>query len=417
MIPRKILKTIQQTTLLTNHFVTKMAGVAVLFLGLLLLSSCATKGFIRPTLPADASFNPEAGRGGWLLVKLKVNGGEELSFVVDTGAPQTILDRSLEPRLGKRLGTKKLRYSFYQNTSGGIYAAPHLYLCNTPLLTDDRILTDDLHQKISTGVDGILGMDCLRHYCIQFDFASRKMRFLDPGSQSNENWGKAFPLTILFGCVFTRMDFFGQGSVYARLDTGFIGGVDVSVSPRQFRNVVKRQTPVEMVTPEGQTMQTACVGCFEKAAFGGETYTNFAIAKWSSVSLSARTLIGLQFLGRHCVTFDFPKRMLYLKQESVGPLASGFFLTIEAEKFLAGLGKADQLPGLSNKPAGDLQAAKMRFSGAYPFSQGFDFHKTGDSSVYHYDVLQAFQNGPWKLKKAWRTDQNGKMIEEYPLKP
>jgi hypothetical protein len=383
-------------------------------LSLLFLCSCATKNSVSLQLPADASINPEAGRGGWLLIKLKSDSGEELSFVVDTGAPQTILDRSFEPALGKRLGMKKLRYGFYQTTSGGIYAAPRLYLGNTQLLTGDRILTDDLHRKISPGIAGILGMDCLRHYCVQIDFDSRRVRFLDPDRPGNEEWGKAFPLTILFGCVFTRMDFFGRGSVYARLDTGFIGGVDVSVSPRQFRKEVKRQTPVMMVTSQGQTKETECVGCFEKGIFGGETYTNLAMAEWSSMPLSARTLICLQFLARHRVTFNFPKRTMYLKQESVGPLSSGFFLSIEAEKFLAGLGKAEQLAGLSDRPPGDLRAVKIDCSGTFPFFQSFDFHKTGDSSVYHYDVVQAFQNGPWKLQRAWRTDRNGKTIEEYP---
>ncbi|TMP97794.1 MAG: hypothetical protein E6L09_12645 [Verrucomicrobia bacterium] len=31
-------------------------------------------------------------------------------------------------------------------------------------------------------------------------------------------------------------------------------------------------------------------------------------------------LIGLQFLARHLVTLNFPKRMMYLKRTSVGPL-------------------------------------------------------------------------------------------------
>ncbi len=383
-------------------------------LSLLLLCSCATKNSVPLQLPADAGINPEAGRGGWLLVKLKSDSGEELSFVVDTGSPQTIFDKSLEPVLGKRLGTKKIRYGFYQATSGGMYAAPRLHLGNTQLLTGNRILTDDLHQKISTSIAGILGMDCLRHYCIQIDFDSRRVRFLNPDCPANDEWGKAFPLTILFGCVFTHMDFFGWGNVYARLDTGFIGGVDASVSPSQFRKEVKRQMPVMMVKSQGQTKETECVGCFERCVFGGETYTNLAIGEWNSVPLSARTLVGLQFLARHRVTFNFPKRMMYLKQESVGPLSSGFFLSIEAKNFWVGLGKANQLPGLSNQPTGSLQATKVDCSGTFPFTQGFDFHKTGDSSIYCYEVVQPFQNGPWKLQKAWRTDRDGKTIEEYP---
>ncbi len=56
-------------------------------------------------LPADVSMNKEAGRGNWLFVTLRLESGEELPFFVDTGMTLTLLDKSLEPKLGKRLGT------------------------------------------------------------------------------------------------------------------------------------------------------------------------------------------------------------------------------------------------------------------------------------------------------------------------
>jgi hypothetical protein len=381
--------------------------------GFVLLCSCATQNSVHPNLPAETSFNQEAGRGGWLLVKLHLENGEELLFVVDTGSPDTVLDKSLETKLDKRLGTKKIHYGFYKNTTGGMYAAPRLFLGNTQLLTGDRILTEDLHQKISPGVAGILGIDCLRHYCVQFDFADRKLRFLDPDHPSSEDLGKPFPLTLLFGCVFTRADFFGQGHVFSRLDTGYIGGIDASVNPKQFRRILQKQKPVMTATAPAKTVETASIACFAKGGFGGETYTNLTIAEWNSVPWSAQTLIGLQFLARHLVTFDFPNRMMYLRQESVGPLSSGFFLSMEAEHFLVELEQKDQLPGLSNNPQGDLNAPRINSSGTYPFSQSFDFQKTGDTSNYHYTVVRASQDSPWKLQKTWRTDANENIVEEY----
>jgi hypothetical protein len=107
--------------------------------------------------------------------------GKELLFAVDTDAPFTLLDKSLEPILGKRFGTTKAVYIYYGKATQDVYEAPKLYLGGTQLLTADQVVTDDL--KVF-GSDlpfmGILGMDCLRHYCIQLDFAAGKMRFLDP---------------------------------------------------------------------------------------------------------------------------------------------------------------------------------------------------------------------------------------------
>jgi hypothetical protein len=36
---------------------------------------------------------------------------------------------------------------------------------------------------------------------------------------------------------------------------------------------------------------------------------------------TGENFIGLRFLARHLVTFNFPKRMLYLKRVSIDPLA------------------------------------------------------------------------------------------------
>jgi hypothetical protein len=70
---------------------------------LLLLCSCATGKPTRSQLPADVAFNKDAGRGGWLFVTLRLESGEELPFLLDTGAPWTFFDKSREPKLGKRL--------------------------------------------------------------------------------------------------------------------------------------------------------------------------------------------------------------------------------------------------------------------------------------------------------------------------
>ena len=67
---------------------------------LLFLCSCATT---HPPLPAHVPMNKEAGRGGWLIVPVRLENGEPLPFIVDTGCPVTCFDKSLEPRLGRRL--------------------------------------------------------------------------------------------------------------------------------------------------------------------------------------------------------------------------------------------------------------------------------------------------------------------------
>jgi hypothetical protein len=52
----------------------------------------------------------------------------------------------------------------------------------------------------------------------------------------------------------------------------------------------------------------------------------------------------------------------------------------------------------------------------YPVSRTFEFKKYGaDLSTYHYTVVKPSTNSGWHLRKAWRTDKNGRLVEEYPV--
>src|SRR5580658_8439889 len=80
-------------------------------------------------LPADIVMNPEAGRGGQLNITIRLADGQQLPVLVDTGANATVLDKSLEPKLGKRLG-KGLASGWGAKGTADLYAAPKLYLGN-----------------------------------------------------------------------------------------------------------------------------------------------------------------------------------------------------------------------------------------------------------------------------------------------
>lgn len=77
---------------------------------------------VGSTLPAEVTINQEAGRGGWLIVTLRLEGGEELPFVVDTGTSGTFFDKSLERKLGKPLGTAVFQ-SWGAKKTNNVYAA------------------------------------------------------------------------------------------------------------------------------------------------------------------------------------------------------------------------------------------------------------------------------------------------------
>jgi len=59
-------------------------GTLGLFWGLTLLCCCTAENTAGSSLPTEVTINQEAGRGGWLVVTLRLESGGELPFVLDT---------------------------------------------------------------------------------------------------------------------------------------------------------------------------------------------------------------------------------------------------------------------------------------------------------------------------------------------
>jgi hypothetical protein len=97
---------------------------------------------------------------------------------------------------------------------------------------------------------------------------------------------------------------------------------------------------------------------------------------------------------------------MYLKQFSVGPLVDEAAETAMA--FLKDLKKKGQMPGWSKDETG-----QTRFPEINSNSVTANIAKEGDPSIYHYSVGRTSKSDTWKLQRAWRTDQNNKVIEEY----
>ena len=50
-----------------------------------------------------------------------------------------------------------------------------------------------------------------------------------------------------------------------------------------------------------------------------------------------------------------------------------------------------------------------------PVAVEFEMRKRSATSAYHYTLAFPPQGGEWKLRKAWRTSPEGRVMEEYPV--
>jgi hypothetical protein len=390
--------------------ISKFCAVGTI-LSLLALCSCAT---IQPPLPAEVSMNKEAGRGGWLIVMVRLESGEPLPFIVDTGCPVTCLDKSLEPKLGKRL-TDAIFLNLGVSHRGGAHPPPRLYLENTPLLKAGTfVVTMDCKPWSAPArlpFLGSLGMDVLKHYCIQLDFQNGQLRFLDSKHANKKDWGKPVHLTnIGDGCIAISENLVGAKGPASLIDTGC--DHDGFLATKLFQQWTNHATPPangEARAPNG--------------TLGGETYHELdlsGLAKTNHDSHSRFNIIGLHVLSQNLVTLDFPERTMYLKRTSDWPLANkdteaaAASVAKSAAEFSKSLKQKGQLPGWAQNDSVRKTVFHFHYTDDLDFVT-FDEQKEGDLSVYHYTFTRASQNSPWRLQKAWRTDQDNKMIQEFPV--
>jgi hypothetical protein len=375
-----------------------LAVIRIFCLGL--LCSCAAAHSIHPNLPAETAFNEDAGRGGELLLTLHLQSGEDLLFLVDTGSSGVLLDRSFEQRLGRCFWTEKMHGAFGIQKMR-LFRGQNLYLGNTQLQTGNWIWTADLRMLSSAlsqsthnrPVMGILGMSCLKHYCIQLDFTTDTMRFLDSSGIKNVDLGKALPLHTLAigaGCFSIRENLAGVRGPRTLIDTGC--NFDGWLTPKLFQRWTNQLNPsfsVETHSPNG--------------VLDGDSYSDLYLSKGDR----AFNGIGLRFLARHLVTFDFPKRTMYLKRTNDGPLMDQD--SEAAIAFLSTLKSKGQLPGWAKDDKGQM------FLGTSLLSETVDAIKTGDDDTYHYTIVRASKEADWKLQRVWLTDARGRIKEQYPI--
>ncbi|HLX72478.1 MAG TPA: hypothetical protein VKV04_22895 [Verrucomicrobiae bacterium] len=240
-----------------------------------------------------------------LQTKIRLEDGTEFPCALDTGSPTSTLPAAAEPMLGKRLGSGGvlvLGDPPWERTH--LYAAPKIFLGGTLLETGSVVETWN-------NPEAILGMDCLCHYCIQLDFAAGKIRFLDPEHLDIAGLGKAFPLLVSPYAVIEHTGLFQRRSANLLIDTGCFA--DGYVEPWIFRAVARDKRaaiPTKGMFQSGPTELVELPNCI----WDGETYTGVIVGK------GPENLIGMRFLARHLVTFNFPKGVMYLKRVTSAPL-------------------------------------------------------------------------------------------------
>lgn len=153
------------------------------------IGACVDTGPRSATVTTDSAageldFRLAGPGGAALVVPVRINGGEPIDLILDTGATTTCLDAKLVDSLGlpeQRAvigamvgigGSGRVRIHRVDSIQVGTAVARGLSICSMDLAA---------LRMIGPQVQGLLGLNVLRNYRITLDFERNSVRFEEPG--------------------------------------------------------------------------------------------------------------------------------------------------------------------------------------------------------------------------------------------
>lgn len=265
-----------------------------------------------PAERADADLVLErfqvAREADFLTVPVTV-GGKTYPFVLDTGSTNTAYDLSLQEALGRPLRAIELKTAMGAKTVN-VFRSPKARLGSLDLAAGEEVIGVDLaflRQVSGQDVYGIVGMDFLYKHILRIDLDRGRIDLMKsvpatPGHPVDFFWGPGRVPVI-------EADVAGLGAKEFRVDTARGG----------FGSGELRTALLEGLVAKGK-----CMVAGEANATGVKGSLVSRIGKLDGFTLgrhthrglyfgeSERNLLGLGYLSRFVVTFDFPGGRMYL---------------------------------------------------------------------------------------------------------
>jgi hypothetical protein len=249
--------------------------------------------------------------GDFLRVPVTI-GQKEYRFLVSTGLVTTTIDQSLQaqfdlPKIkveirGKRGGQVRDRF-------GGLRAS----LGNIPLEFPGGVETGNytsLRDRLDVECDGELGMDVLQRYIVQIDFDEGILRLLTSLPSSPGEALRITPLGGENGAPTIPAIIPGLPTEKFIVSTARAGNaIEIRselIAQLQEKKLVRLFDKQKGITRSGSLVYET--GRLEAVQVGKTTHEGLL------VNSAEQNGIGLSFLARYIVTFDFPRNKVYLKK-------------------------------------------------------------------------------------------------------
>ncbi len=234
----------------------------------------------------------------------------EYRFILDTGCSVTSFNGKHKNLLGDYVKTYTSSGALWQSTPMDAYTIPDdTTMQMGPIRIKGEVGAMDYASLGDwlTEYDGLLGIDVMGQFLVQFDFERGRLRLLNPDTPPDSDWGIPLDLEFIGGTPHLLVRLTDSISEHFMIDTG---APLIYLMQEKFGSLVREYDPATQYTIRPITKDTKDLsGAMMKTLrLGPLTYESIQIIEYP------RSFLGMDFLRKHTsVTLDCLHRKLYLK--------------------------------------------------------------------------------------------------------
>lgn len=253
------------------------------------------------------TFDPDADE---IMVPVELN-GKRTNFVLDTGATMSIFDTALRRQLGEPVRTTTLHGADGETAQVELFLPPPTKVAGLPFDDVEEVICLDLWRLRDDGqshIRGVVGMDFLQNRVIRLDFDAGEVTFL---RSVPRDAGVSVPLGFSPRLIPTvTLSVGGAGRRVFLVDTGYAGLSVGRLSSELLDPLIDNGNAI--VHGTGVTV-TALKSSQVREVYLREITLDEFRHSASPFAESDHESVGLGYLSRYIVTFNFPRMKMYLK--------------------------------------------------------------------------------------------------------
>lgn len=258
------------------------------------------------------------------IVPVSVNGGPAVPFVFDTGASIHVIDREIANKAGVAGGRATTMHGGGQAAVDAAFVDGLTLEAGGQSWPKERAAIASLGYPDRKHFAGLLGAPILQRYTVQFAFAARTLRLLDPLTYQPPAGAVLVPFELQEDLPIVRVTIdAGRGPVEARLmvDTGASTFIDLN------RPFVDAHRLIEAMPDVSSAQRPAALGgtapfvyaTARRATLAGEVFDapRIGLSRAQSGSSTRRErdgIIGNALLERYVMTVDYRRKTLVLER-------------------------------------------------------------------------------------------------------